>query len=96
MSYSNKDGFEVKTSMAHRQRGYCCQSSCLHCPYGFTIKKLGIQFEALSAEKLQLANELSHNKIELNLNTLEDFEFFYIKGHLAGIMRKDKLFVKPI
>ncbi|MFB9294627.1 DUF5522 domain-containing protein [Persicitalea jodogahamensis] len=33
--YINKEGFMVFTAIYHRKRGYCCQSGCLHCPYGF-------------------------------------------------------------
>jgi len=29
----------VLTEYAHRKRGYCCQSGCRHCPYGFNDKK---------------------------------------------------------
>lgn len=25
----------VFTEAYHRRRGYCCQSNCRHCPYGF-------------------------------------------------------------
>lgn len=28
----------VFTALEHLERGYCCESNCLHCPYGFTEK----------------------------------------------------------
>ncbi|WP_308422714.1 DUF5522 domain-containing protein [Rufibacter glacialis] len=28
----------VFTEQYHRRRGYCCQSGCKHCPYGFLKK----------------------------------------------------------
>lgn len=31
--YYNKDNFIVFTEKYHLQRGYCCGSGCLHCPY---------------------------------------------------------------
>lgn len=31
-------GRMVLTQEYHLKRGYCCQSGCLHCPYGFTQK----------------------------------------------------------
>lgn len=34
--YFNEDGFMVFTAAYHLKRGYCCQSGCRHCPYGFT------------------------------------------------------------
>ena len=33
--YLNEDGLMVFTAAYHRKRGYCCQSGCRHCPYGF-------------------------------------------------------------
>jgi Family of unknown function (DUF5522) len=34
-----ENGFMVFTEAFHLKRGYCCQSGCRHCPYGFTDKK---------------------------------------------------------
>lgn len=42
LSYLNPEGFTVFTSYFHRKRGYCCESLCLHCPYGLTVKKFGL------------------------------------------------------
>jgi len=33
--YYNEDGFMVFTAEYLKKRGYCCQSNCRHCPYGF-------------------------------------------------------------
>ena len=33
--YYNEDGYKVFTEAYHLKRGYCCQSGCRHCPYGF-------------------------------------------------------------
>jgi hypothetical protein len=33
--YLSEEGFIVFTEQYHRKRGYCCQSGCKHCPYGF-------------------------------------------------------------
>ena len=33
--YINPDGLLVMTEAYHLKRGICCQSACLHCPYGF-------------------------------------------------------------
>lgn len=42
--YKSPEGFIVFTEKYHLKRGYCCQSGCKHCPYGFdkrtgTIRK---------------------------------------------------------
>jgi len=33
--YMSEEGFIVFTEAYHLKRGYCCQSNCRHCPYGF-------------------------------------------------------------
>lgn len=30
-----ENGLLVFTAAYHLKRGYCCQSGCRHCPYGF-------------------------------------------------------------
>jgi hypothetical protein len=37
--YFNEDGLMVFTEKYHLKRGYCCESDCKHCPYGFKEKK---------------------------------------------------------
>ncbi|NOS56735.1 MAG: hypothetical protein HOP37_10835 [Cyclobacteriaceae bacterium] len=34
-----ENGLLVFTQSFHLKRGYCCQSGCRHCPYGFKDKK---------------------------------------------------------
>jgi len=33
--YINGEGFMVFTERYLLRRGYCCESGCKHCPYGF-------------------------------------------------------------
>jgi len=33
--YKSPEGYIVFTETYHLKRGYCCQSGCKHCPYGF-------------------------------------------------------------
>ena len=35
IDYYMEDGFRVFTAIYLQVRGYCCQSGCRHCPYGF-------------------------------------------------------------
>ncbi len=37
--YMSEEGYLVFTEKYHLKRGYCCQSGCKHCPYGFDKKK---------------------------------------------------------
>jgi hypothetical protein len=36
--YLSEEGFVVFTEQYHLKRGYCCQSGCKHCPFGFNPK----------------------------------------------------------
>jgi len=36
--YYSPEGYIVFTEHYHRKRGYCCQSGCKHCPYGYDKK----------------------------------------------------------
>ncbi len=35
IDYYMEDGFMVFTAIYLNRRGFCCQSGCRHCPYGF-------------------------------------------------------------
>jgi len=39
IDYYMENGFMVFTAHYLRQRGYCCESGCRHCPYGFVAEK---------------------------------------------------------
>ncbi|MEO7538774.1 MAG: DUF5522 domain-containing protein [Pyrinomonadaceae bacterium] len=32
-----EDGLMVLTGRFLRERGYCCENGCRHCPYGFSV-----------------------------------------------------------
>ena len=38
IDYYFEKGFVVFTAHYLRNRGYCCESGCRHCPYGFVRK----------------------------------------------------------
>jgi len=38
IDYYTENGFVVFTAHYLRNRGYCCESGCRHCPYGFVSK----------------------------------------------------------
>ncbi|MCB0466489.1 MAG: hypothetical protein KDC78_12580 [Aequorivita sp.] len=33
--YLTPEGYKCFTEQYHLKRGYCCESGCRHCPYGF-------------------------------------------------------------
>jgi len=36
--YYSEEGYVVFTEKYHLKRGYCCESGCKHCPYGYDLK----------------------------------------------------------
>jgi len=36
--YLSEDGYKVFTRQYHLKRGYCCESGCRHCPYGYDLR----------------------------------------------------------
>jgi hypothetical protein len=36
--YLSPEGYKCFTEKYHLKRGYCCENSCKHCPYGFDKK----------------------------------------------------------
>lgn len=61
-SYINADGFVVFTSKHLRIKNSCCKSNCLHCPYGATLKNIGVKVESPS---LYESAEIKRIKSEL-------------------------------
>jgi hypothetical protein len=37
--YRTAEGYLVFTEKYHLKRGYCCESGCRHCPYGYGKRK---------------------------------------------------------
>jgi len=33
--YFSPEGLMIMTESYHLKRGYCCENSCKHCPFGF-------------------------------------------------------------
>ncbi|MFG1501362.1 DUF5522 domain-containing protein [Halobacteriovorax sp. XZX-3] len=58
LTYTNEQGREVKTSQFLKNRGSCCKTSCLHCPYGFTLNKHGIQSQEISVNDITKAQAI--------------------------------------
>ena len=99
-SYQNKDGYTVMTSSFLKKRGSCCKSSCLHCPYGFTLRKPGLKLEALPNNPEQevidlynqiygsqtIANNLLGSAFGKEKNAdLKEFTYLSLKGTFCGL-----------
>ena len=59
----NEEGFMVLTEKFHLKRGYCCKTSCMHCPYGYD-KKIRMTAEEKKSlkKKLKIEKEKIENK----------------------------------
>ena len=89
------ENYKAIPAQVLKNKKSCCKSGCLHCPYGYTLKKFGLQFEDLK-ENYTLPSGLEDFKIDLEQYELKDYKFILLKEHTCGIMRKDKLFVREI
>ena len=87
-SYSSPEGFTVFTSYFHKKRGYCCESLCLHCPFGLTLEKVGIEIRPVEFKDRNkiatlMSKELIHRRIdESHLKVYE----ITLKGFLCGLL----------
>ncbi len=90
--------FKPMTSTELKKRGRCCKSTCLHCPYGHTVKKLGLQFKAIEADDKEATEiiEAAGGKLDLSAYSSEDYQYILLKDHICGVMRKNKLFVREL
>ncbi len=70
--YFDDQGTRFLTSEFLRKRGHCCKSSCLHCPYGHTLKTIKFQFEDYTNQKKQLLETLRENGYNLEQNFVND------------------------
>jgi hypothetical protein len=68
LSYTNSDGDTVFTSTYLKNRGTCCRTNCLHCPYGHTLKNYPIEIQEIKTEQIQVANEIvtETNPVEMS------------------------------
>ena len=100
LSYLSPEGFTVFTSQFHKNRGSCCKSACLHCPYGYTIKKLGIQFKSVEAQDekiiLDILEEAGISDLEWKSFLPENILFIVIKNVVAGFLLKNHIVVKKM
>lgn len=80
-----------------KKRGHCCKSGCLHCPYGFAIKKFGLQFvrpEEVSKEDLEkLFEEL---KQEPSQYDYAHMKLILLKEIVVGVIVHNHIIVQKL
>lgn len=70
LSYLNEDGSTVYTSAYLKKRGTCCKTECLHCPYGYTLKKNPIQIVPMEVKHIRFANEIISDSRPIELSSI--------------------------
>ncbi len=70
LTYTNDAGEEVFTFKYHLNRGSCCKNGCLHCPYGFTLKKYSIEPMPIEQKHIKYANEIIKDSRPVELSNL--------------------------
>jgi hypothetical protein len=99
LSYLDTEGYTVFTSEFHRKRGRCCQSSCLHCPYGTTIKKFGLEFRKITSDDDKLLAQIF--KTDDFISRIKDFLpdnvlIMTIKGVVCGVVLRNHIIIKEM
>ncbi len=99
LTYLNDEGNTVFTSFFLKNRKFCCKTACLHCPYGFTVKKHGIQFlDVIDNDRTKVDAILEENSLTLDYSTFfpDNIKFIKIKDVICGVNLKNHLVVKQM
>ncbi len=100
LTYTSADGNTVFTSRFLKNRGTCCKSACLHCPFGFTLKKLGLQFREASendaVEIETIMQESGQAPADWKPFLPGHIRFIEIKGQTCGVFLKNNLVLKHV
>ena len=70
LTYTNDAGEDVFTSTYLLNRGTCCKSNCLHCPYGYTLKNFSIKIVPIEEKHIKHANEIINESKPVELSDL--------------------------
>lgn len=96
LSYLSPEGYTVFTSKFLKNRGTCCKSACLHCPFGYTLKKVGLEFSDVSEGDSQLVQEIIGTEFDWKPYLPENAKFIKLKGQVCGVMFKNHIVVKHL
>ena len=70
LTYTNEEGETVFTSTFLKNRGTCCKTNCLHCPYGFTAKNYNIEVVQMIDKQIKYANEIVRDTMPVEQSAL--------------------------
>lgn len=90
LSYENEKGEIIYTSQFLKNRGTCCRTNCLHCPYGFTLKNFHIELSQINDKQIKFANEIIRDSKPVEQSELSSML-------LAGAFgKKDKIRIHEV
>jgi hypothetical protein len=95
LSYLSAEGHTVFTSRFHRKRGTCCKSACVHCPFGFTIKKHGLQFRPAGDADSSFLDQLT-GSVDWRSFLPDNVLVVTLKGQTCGFLVKNHIVVKGL
>lgn len=100
LSYETPEGYTVFTSQYLKNKGTCCKSACLHCPYGFTLKKHGLQFQEIKEEDFPeveaILKDSGQNVVDWKPFWPENIQFILLKNHICGVLLKNHIVIKHL
>ena len=100
LSYETPEGCTVFTSQFLRNKGTCCKSACLHCPYGYTLKKHGLEFKEVKEEDFPqietMLEESAQAKIDWKPFWPENIKIITIKDQPCGFLLKNHIVIKHL
>lgn len=100
LSYQTAEGHTVFTSRFLKNRGTCCKSACLHCPYGYTVKKVGIQFKEVAESDFpaveRILEENGQSGFEWKSFWPEHARFILLKDQVCGLFLKNHIVIKHL
>jgi hypothetical protein len=99
LTYLTPEGDTVFTSQFLKNRGTCCKTACLHCPYGFTLKKLGLQFKDLTEADHAVVGEIladSGQTVDYKAFLPDNVKLVIIKEKVAGVILKNHIVIKHL
>ncbi len=95
LTYLSPEGHTIFTSRFHRKRGTCCKSACVHCPFGYTIKKHGLEFRAATQEDTPFLEKVGGG-LDWKSYLPDNVLLVTLKGQVCGFLVKNHIVVKGL
>lgn len=100
LTYETPEGYTVFTSQYLKNKGTCCKSACLHCPYGFTLKKHGLTFREVKEEDFSQIEAMLQESDQLAVDWksfgTDNIRFILIKDTVCGFLLKNHIQIKHL